>query len=139
MFRRTDIAMIALMIGVVTYTYSVKNGTKDAAQELAKLERQIDAELNAIDVLSADWDVLTAPKRLQELVTVHSAQLGLEPIDAKKFVRIADIPMRPAPAEQTDIDDILARFGEPTDPMATGSTQAGDAVQPEALQPEADQ
>jgi hypothetical protein len=121
MFRRTDIAMIAIMIGVVTYTYTVKNDTKRAAAELAKLQREINVQLNAIDVLVADWNVLTAPGRIQELVEVHNAVLGLEPLDTKRVVALTDIPMRPQPAPDASIDDILARYGDIDADLATGS------------------
>jgi hypothetical protein len=124
MFRRTDLIMIAAMIGVVTYTYTVKNNTKHSAAELAKLQRQVAAELNAIDVLHADWSVLTSPARIQDLVAVHSGQLGLEPLQPKRFVALSDIPMRPEPAPVADIDDILARFGDGTDGLTTGSVGA---------------
>jgi hypothetical protein len=135
MFRRTDLALIAAMIGVVTYTYSVKNDTKHAAKELAAVERRIDVELNAIDVLTADWAVLTAPSRIQQLATIHAAELNLEGLAAERIVSIDAIPMRPEPAPLSDIDAVLARFGdggEPldgglTDPSATGSiTPAGE-------------
>ncbi|MCU0830737.1 MAG: hypothetical protein MUC58_04330 [Rhizobiaceae bacterium] len=135
MFRRTDIAMIALMIGVVAYTYTVKNGTKDAAQELAKLQRQVDAELNAIDVLNADWSVLTAPARIQSLVEVHNAQLDLHPLDTKRIIAITDIPERPAPPPEDSIDDILARYGDVDASLTTGSVlKPGQSLEP-VLQP----
>jgi hypothetical protein len=121
MFRRTDIAMIAVMIGVVTYTYSVKNDSKRAAAELARMQRQIDVELNAIDVLNADWNVLTAPGRIQELVEVHNGVLGLEALDTKRVIALTDIPMRPEPAPDASIDDILARYGDVDADLATGS------------------
>ena len=53
MFRRTDMLLIAAMIGVVSYTYSVKTGTKDIASELASVRQQIAVERNAIDLLKA--------------------------------------------------------------------------------------
>jgi hypothetical protein len=106
---------------VVTYTYTVKNGTKHAAQELSALQRQVEAELNAIDVLDADWSVLTAPGRIQDLVTVHNGQLALEPLDSKRIVALGDIPMRPEPVPEASIDDILAQFGDVDAGLTTGS------------------
>jgi hypothetical protein len=101
MFRRTDIAMIALMIGVVTYTYTVKNGTKHASADLAKLQRQVEIELNAIDVLNADWSVLTSPARIQNLVEVHNAQLGLHPLDPRLRPKWASTISLPSMAMST--------------------------------------
>jgi hypothetical protein len=121
MFRRTDIAMIAAMIAVVTYTYSVKTGTKEVAEQLAAIQRETESEINAIDLLNADWEVLTAPKRIQSLVNVYQGDLNLVPTDAHRIIAIADIPMRPVAAEpETSIDDILAQYGEADAALTTG-------------------
>jgi hypothetical protein len=121
MFRRTDIAMIAAMIAVVTYTYSVKTGTKEVAEQLAAINRETESEINAIDLLNADWEVLTAPKRIQSLVNVYQADLNLVPTDAHRLIAISDIPMRPVVAEpETSIDDILAQYGDGDAALTTG-------------------
>jgi hypothetical protein len=127
MFRRTDIAMIAAMIAVVTYTYSVKTGTKEVAEQLAAIQRETESEINAIDLLNADWEVLTAPKRIQSLVNVYQADLNLVPTEAHRLIAISDIPMRPIIAEpETSIDDILAQYGEGDAALTTGSI--GDVI-----------
>lgn len=127
MFRRTDIAMIAAMIAVVTYTYSVKTGTKEVAEQLAAIQRETESEINAIDLLNADWEVLTAPKRIQSLVNVYQADLKLVPADAHRLIAISDIPMRPAaPEPETSIDDILAQYGDGDAALTTGSI--GDVI-----------
>jgi hypothetical protein len=135
MFRRTDIAMIAAMIAVVTYTYSVKTGTKKVAEQLAAINRETESEINAIDLLNADWEVLTAPKRIQSLVNVYQADLNLVATDAHRLIAITDIPMRPVIAEpETSIDEILAQFGEADAALTTGSI--GDGTQADAPKPE---
>ena len=127
MFRRTDIAMIAAMIAVVTYTYSVKTGTKEVAEQLAAIQRETESEINAIDLLNADWEVLTAPKRIQSLVNVYQANLNLVPTEAHRLIAISDIPMRPIVAEpETSIDDILAQYGNVDTGLSTGSI--GDVI-----------
>ncbi len=126
MFRRTDLIMIAAMICVVTYTYSVKTGTKNVAGQLAAIQRETGSEINAIDLLNADWEVLTAPKRIQSLVNVYQAELNLVPIDARRLIAISDIPVRPAAVEpETSIDDILAQFGNADAALTTGSIDGG--------------
>lgn len=122
MFRRTDIAMIALMIGVVGYTYSVKTSTKNVAEQLAAIQRETESEINAIDLLNADWEVLTAPKRIQSLVNVYQADLNLVATDAHRLISITDIPMRTVTAApEINIDDILAQFGDADSSLTTGS------------------
>ena len=127
MFRRTDIAMIAAMIAVVTYTYSVKTGTKEVAEQLAAIQRETESEINAIDLLNADWEVLTAPKRIQSLVDVYQGDLNLVPTEAHRLIAINDIPMRPiVAAPETSIDDILAQYGDADASLSTGSI--GDVI-----------
>jgi hypothetical protein len=129
MFRKIDLAMVAVMVGVVTYTYTVKNTAKEAGETLAAIQREQEAEANAIDLLQADWQVLTAPKRLQSLVEVYGAELGLQPLDAKRYVSIADIPPRPeAPQAEASIDDILARYGDVDPGIMTGSVSSDPAA-----------
>jgi hypothetical protein len=140
MFRRTDIAMIALMIGVVTYTYSVKTGTKEIVEQLAAIQRETESEINAIDLLNADWEVLSAPKRIQSLVNVYQDDLKLVPTDAHRMIAIADIPLRPAAAEtETSIDDILAQYGDADSSLTTGSIglEANAPAKAQKGQPEA--
>jgi hypothetical protein len=131
MFRRTDIAMIAAMIAVVTYTYSVKTGTKEVAGQLAAIQRETESEINAIDLLNADWAVLTAPARIQSLVNVYQGDLNLVPTDAHRIIAISDIPMRPVAAEpETSIDEILAQFGDADASLTTGSIGTGAIAEP---------
>lgn len=131
MFRRTDIAMIAAMIAVVTYTYSVKTGTKEVAGQLAAIQRETESEINAIDLLNADWAVLTAPARIQSLVNVYQGDLNLVPTDAHRIIAISDIPMRPVAAEpETSIDEILAQFGDADASLTTGSIGGGAVAEP---------
>jgi hypothetical protein len=131
MFRRTDIAMIAAMIAVVTYTYSVKTGTKDVAGQLAAIQRETESEINAIDLLNADWAVLTTPARIQSLVNVYQGDLNLVPTDAHRIIAISDIPMRPVAAEpETSIDEILAQFGDADASLTTGSIGAAAIAEP---------
>ena len=127
MFRRTDMLLIAAMIGVVSYTYSVKTGTKDIATELASVRQQIAVERNAIDLLNADWSVLTAPAKVQGLVDRFSSDLDLVELDLHRVIEISDIPMRPQAAAQLSVDDILARLGSANGAMTTGSiTPSGE-------------
>lgn len=122
MFRRTDIAMITLMIGVVGYTYSVKTGTKDVVEQLASIQRETESEINAIDLLNADWEVLTAPKRIQSLVNVYQSDLNLVATDARRMISITEIPMRAVPVTpETNIDDILAQYSDADSSLTTGS------------------
>jgi hypothetical protein len=136
MFRKIDLAMVAVMVAAVTYTYSVKNSAKHASEMLAAIEREHEAEANAIDLLQADWQVLTAPKRLQSLVVTYDAELGLQPMDAKRVIAVADIPPRPVATDpETSIDAILARFGDVDAETLTGAISDAPAPGSPELEP----
>ena len=123
MFRKTDIAMIVVALGVVGYTYTTKSETKDLRAELADVQSAILEEEHAIAILRADWSLLTSPQRVQSLVTVFADQLDLVPNDPSRFVALEDIPMRPQQSEpEVDIDTLLARIAGGEDAaITTGS------------------
>lgn len=126
MFRTADLVLIAATLGVVAYTYAVKSDTKQMHRELANVQEQIKSEEQSIAILRADWSLLTNPQRIQSLVEVYADQLDLTEGNAKRFVAIEDIPMRPAPvAPELNIDDLLARIAANDDAaIATGSILA---------------
>lgn len=132
MFRRTDIIMIAGAVAMAGYTYAIKSDTKQKRQTLAAVQEEIASEENAIQILRADWSLLTSPQRIQSLVGVYADQLNLTPADARREVAIEDIPMRPAPVvPEMDIDQLLARIASSNpDAMTTGSIGETPFVRP---------
>ena len=62
---------------------------------MSKLENKIKAEEDAIDVLEADWSLLSDPGRLEVLVGRYKEQLPLGPTDPKSIATISEIPPRP--------------------------------------------
>lgn len=103
MFRTSDIVLIGVMVAAAAMTYSIK---RDAGEQLAtvrKLQTQIRTEEETIDLLKADWSLLTQPSRLQRLVERYQEQLGLEQVNPYQFARIDSLPQRPL-----SIEDITA-------------------------------
>lgn len=117
-FRTIDIVMVgALMVGV-TWTFKVKNETERALARVAELEAQIEAEREAIDLLRADWSLLTSPDWLEKLVERHSEDLKLEQTDPARILSFEDLPIkRPLPVPRT-LDE--AMIGEPDTNSITG-------------------
>lgn len=110
MLRTIDIIMIGLLLGGAAFTFKIKQDSEAAIERVAELESRIKAEQDAIDVLKADWSLLTDPKRLQALVQRYNAELHLAPIDSRNIGTIAEIPERAPtlPAESdTDITDLI--------------------------------
>jgi len=94
MIRSIDIVMIVAVIGSATWTFKVKSDSEAALQRVAVLERRIELEREAIDLLKADWSLLTSPDRLQKLVERYRDELKLEPVTAAHVGKASEIPLR---------------------------------------------
>jgi hypothetical protein len=92
MIRTTDIALFSLMIVAAAGTYKVKAEANQKLAEIKRIEVQIAREEDTIDLLEADWSMLTQPDRLQRLVEAFATQLPLQPIEARQVVGVSDIP-----------------------------------------------
>ena len=119
MFRTTDTVLIAVMVAAAAYTYQVKRGAEDQLDAINHMKTQIRLEGETIDLLKADWSLLSRPGRLQKLVEVYSDQLQLKPVQADQIVTLDDLPMRPPspPGNGTTV----ARNG--TDKIVTGGVK----------------
>ncbi len=102
MFRTSDIVLIAVMVSAAALTYKAKREAEDQLAAVQKIHAQIRYEEDTIDLLKADWSLLTQPSRLQKLAELYKAQLALEPVGARQIVGLSDLP-----AKALDIQDIL--------------------------------
>ena len=122
MLRTVDVVMIGILLGGAAFTFKVKQDSEAAIERVAELERQIAAEREAIDILEADWSLLSDPKRLQKLAERYETQLGLKLLDPGMIGDFADIPEQPPflprKGDDTEIADLI---GE-SDDILTGST-----------------
>ena len=94
MFRTSDIVLIGVMVSAAAMTYAVKRDAGEQQALVRKLQAQIHTEEDTINLLKADWSLLTQPARLQKLAERYRAQLGLEPVDPRSIVQIQDLPMK---------------------------------------------
>jgi hypothetical protein len=94
-FRTTDAVLIAVMVAAAAYTYQVKRGAEDQFDAINHMRTQIRLEGETIDLLKADWSLLSRPGRLQKLVEVYQDQLQLKPVQADQIATLEDLPMRP--------------------------------------------
>ena len=72
MIRIMHVLAIAALIGSAGYAYSIKYESIVHAEELARLQAQVDREREAIAVLRAEWTLLNRPDRVQALAEIHS-------------------------------------------------------------------
>jgi hypothetical protein len=101
-FRTSDIVLIAVMVSAAALTYKTKREAEEQLAAVQKIHEQIRYEEDTIDLLKADWSLLTQPSRLQKLADLYKSQLELQPVSARQIVGIGDLP-----AKALDIQDIL--------------------------------
>jgi hypothetical protein len=101
-FRTSDIVLIAVMVSAAALTYKAKREAEEQLAAVQKIHAQIRYEEDTIDLLKADWSLLTQPSRLQKLADLYKSQLELQPVSARQIVGIGDLP-----AKALDIQDIL--------------------------------
>ncbi len=128
MFRTVDFIFVGLVLAVATATYIVKYGSEIESNNIARLEREIQTKREAIDILKANWSLLTNPARIQELAERHGEELQLNVLQPRQIISIDQIPLRSvsdhniqnakAPDEEGGISDVV-----------TGSIKPGNADQ----------
>ncbi len=126
MFRTLDVVMIAVMTAAATVTYSIKHQADNKLEEVRKLDAEIKLEEDTIDLLKADWALLTQPNRLERLVQIFASDLKLAPTESTQLARPNELPMPVAelPALPAEKDDKVAKAKKPasgTDTIQTGS------------------
>ena len=97
MIRMLDIVMILALLAGAAWTFKVKNESEAALARVAELERRIAAEREAIDLLRADWSLLTSPDRLENLAEQFKDDLKIEQVKAGQIITDMDaVPQRPS-------------------------------------------
>lgn len=120
MFRTTDIVLIAVMVSAAAFTYTTKHEAENRLAEVDKIERQIRFELDTIDVLKADWSLLTQPSRLQKLAEIYDSELQLTPVEPHQIVGLDELPARPVDIEDFSTKRLGGMAESEQDLMAVG-------------------
>lgn len=124
MFRTSDIVLIAVMVSAAALTYKTKREAEEQLAAVQKVQAQIRYEEDTIDLLKADWSLLTQPSRLQKLTEIYKSQLDLEPVNARQIVGLDDLPAKPV-----NIQDLSSqRLGGMADNSGKGSLDGKDTV-----------
>lgn len=128
MIRTTDIALFTLMIVAAAGTYKIKAEANQKQNEIRRIEKQIAFEEDTIDLLEADWAMLTQPERLQRLAEKHAGELALAPIEARQVVSVRDVPEKGVAPDDDVIAETIAKMekageAEDTDETETGSVE----------------
>jgi len=128
MFRTFDAILVVVMTTAATVTYTIKHKAENKLDEVRKLDAEILLEEHTIDLLRADWALLTQPARLNRLVKAFESDLKLVPTESTQLAQPAELPMPTAelPAveeDAKDADKVAKAKGAPenTDKIKTGS------------------
>ena len=92
MFRTLDVIMIGALIAAASWTFKVKYDSEAAHERISRLEKRLQIEEEAIDILNADWSLLTSPDRLEKLVARYREDLKLEPVAPEMIGTLKDLP-----------------------------------------------
>ncbi len=93
MLKTFDILLILLMTATATVTYTIKHRAENMETEVRRLDAAIKLEEDTIDLLRADWALLTQPSRLEALVKVYDKDLSLLPTASTQIARESELPM----------------------------------------------
>ncbi|MCQ2003749.1 hypothetical protein [Rhizobium sp. NRK18] len=118
MLRSLDFMLIAIMAGMAAVTYSVRHQTDQKVDKVHELETKIKQEKDTIDLLKADWALLTQPTRLEALANTYVDQLHLEQTKPEQIVQPNELPRIREDAPQTAEGE-----KSPVDAIATGSVK----------------
>ncbi len=132
MFRTFDAILVVVMTAAATVTYTIKHKAENKLDEVRKLDAEIMLEEHTIDLLRADWALLTQPARLNRLVKTYESELKLLPTESTQLVQPMELPMPtaelPPPEEDKDAGDDVDKIAKiikdgagKTDKIATGS------------------
>ncbi|MDO9414570.1 cell division protein FtsL [Pararhizobium sp.] len=126
MLRSFDIVLIVVMTVAATVTYTIKHQAENKLEEVRKLDAAIKLEEDTIDLLKADWALLTQPNRLERLTGQYAADLKLVSTDSTSLAQPSELPMLkkdvpppPETAEEKKLKKIIAE----TDTLSTGSVE----------------
>ena len=131
-FRLVDMVALGALMALILGVYLAKTIAGRERAEIARIERQIDAEKTRIRLLQAEVSHQEQPQRLERL---SSAYLGLQPVSLKREVTIDDLagvarketPPMPPPAPPVVVVELAAPEAEapavqPTAPVAAELT-----------------
>ena len=110
------------MVSAAAFPYKTKYDAEHQRSELRKIEANIRFQRDTIDVLKADWSLLTQPARLQRLAETYQSELQLVPVEPRQIAEIDDLPVRPLDIEDTSSQPLGGMADAGTDSVVTGGT-----------------
>src|SRR5882672_87642 len=98
MFRRTTLIWLLITAALGFGLYQIKYEMQSQEERLARINRQILDNAEAIQVLRAGWSYLNRPERLAEMARRY---LEMIPVIPAQLTQLAKLPYRSAVSEAT--------------------------------------
>ena len=117
--RLLNILVIGALILAASYVYKIKFDSTLQAESVAKLNRELRREHDAIAILQAEWAKLNTPARIEGLASRH---LNLKPVEPRQFDTLDHLPHRPPLPNN---DPIGAMIGGAPDTTGSAAPKAG--------------
>ena len=131
MLRTIDIIMILVMVSAAAVTYRIKATSEDQLRQVRKLERQIALEEDAIDLLKADWSLLTQPSRVELQATDSTQVTGLESVPERGLAESDGDPIADAIAADDSGEPVKVAKAKsnPADPDKVIDEATGENIE----------
>ena len=98
MRRSLTLGALGLLIATASGLYLVEHEVQELERRLNRVNADLLARQQAIQVLKAEWSYLNQPERLQDLATRYAERLRLAPLDPGQVTTsFADLPPREEP------------------------------------------
>jgi len=119
MWRIMHIVAIGALVASAVYVYTIKYKTILWSEKIVETRHAIVREQDAINILRAEYALLTRPERLQALA---DKDLGMQPLALNQIVKASDLPE--APPKIDSIGRKIESLGLSATPSAglTGAT-----------------
>ncbi|MGV1869837.1 cell division protein FtsL [Agrobacterium rosae] len=125
MLRTLDFILMGVMVSAAVVTYTIKHQADVKLESVKKLETEIKLEKDTIDLLRADWALLTQPNRLHRLVNAYQGDLALAPTQPTQLSQPKELPMlrsqlpQPPEPQGMSVEDVIAAAMNGSKPGAT--------------------
>ena len=123
MIRITTLLWVALLVIAGGTVMHVSYQVRQVERHLSQLNRDTRQEQDKLRILSAEWDTLNDPHRIDEL---SKRYLSLEPTPIARVVSLDQIPMKLS-------DDQIAKLAVPQAKTAKATAAASRTKKPEIL------
>ena len=107
--RIFNFILLATMIVGAIVTYDMKHKAEVAADNVARLQRDVAMEKDSLALLRAEWSMFTQPGRLQGVVEKYADYFQLAPFSPDQVAAIDEIPVRPIGGDD-EAKELLARM-----------------------------